>query len=290
MRKKEVYNIVNTIFLISAFISLSSIFVSEFDDFQSFLSSINILFVIVFILFFVFIHLVKLIRFYLILIDANMKIGRFIKTYIKTTFVNILLPFKSGELFRVFCYTNETADLKVGILSILVERFFDTLGLIVLLIPIEFYRIHKLSLSTIILFGFTVSLLYVYLTFQGFYDYINRFLIFNVSGSKSISGLKILERLYEWYQYIRKLIQRRAIFIFGLSLLVWVMELVMFYLLSVLLNRSFTLEAFSGYLNAALTGGSSPLLTMYQVGASVLFAIIVTLVYLPIRNRRIENA
>jgi hypothetical protein len=290
MRKKEVYNIVNTIFLIGAFISLSSIFISELDDFRNFLNSNNIVFVIVFIMFFLLIHMVKLIRFYLILVDANMRIGRFIKTYIKTTYVNILLPFKSGELFRIFCYTNETADYKVGILSILVERFFDTLGLIVLLIPIEFYTIHKLSISTLILFGFTVSLLYVYLTFQGFYDYINRFLIFNVSGRKSINGLKILERLYEWYQYIRKLISRRAIFIFGLSLAVWVMELVMFYLLSVLLNRSFTLEVFSGYLNAALTGGSAPLLTMYQVGASVLFAIIVTLVYLPVRKRRIENA
>lgn len=290
LKRKEIYNIVNIIFLIGAFISLGKIFITEFNDFNKFIEPNILLLFIVFIIFFVLIHTIKLLRFYLVFIDAKIRFGRLIKIYMKTTFVNILLPFKTGELFRFYCYNNETDNYKVGILCILVERFFDTLGLIVLLIPIEFHTTHKLSISTVILLIFIVTLLYLYITFQGFYVYMNRFLIYNVSSPKSINGLMILEHLYEWYQYINKLITKRVVFIFGLSLAAWIMELIMFYLLSMIIHINFTLEVFSGYLNAALIGGYNPLLTIYRVGASALFAFILMFVYVPIIKRRLQNA
>ena len=287
MKRKRIYYLVNIIFLLGSFVSLGNIFISKLFDIHKLLKPNIILFVVVFIICFVLIHSIKMLRFYLILIDEDLKINRFIKIYIKTMFVNILLPFKSGELFRFYCYSSETNNYKVGIISVLVERFFDTLGLMLLLIPIEFHTIHRLSESTVILFAFIAIMLSMYITFQGFYDYINRFLIFNTSSRKSIGWLKLLEHLYEWYIYIEKLISKRVAFILGLSFVAWIAELVMFYMLSALLHSDFTLEVFSEYLNAALVGGDNSLLTTYRVGASALFAIIVIFVYLPVRKRRI---
>lgn len=287
--KKKIYNLVNVIFLLGAFVSLNNVFIFEFDNSYKTLNFNIIVLAVFFISFFMLVHTIKLFRFYLILIDENIKIERFIKIYIKTTFVNILLPFKLGEIFRFYCYTNETSNYKVGVLSILVERFFDTLVLVTLLIPIEFYTMHKLSISTFILLTFIIALSYAYATFKGLYDYMNHFFIFNVASNKSIGGLKVLERLHEWYQYIRKLVAKRTVFIFGLSLLAWMTELSMFYFLSMLLHKTFTLETFSGYLNAALIGGKSSLLTMYQMGASALFAIILIFVYIPTKKRRVQN-
>ncbi len=289
-KRKWFYNLINIIFLIGAFISLGTIFISKSVDIHKYLKYNMLLFSIIFTICFVFNHSIKMLRFYLILIDEDIKISRFIKIYIKTMFVNILLPFKSGELFRFYCYSNETNNYKAGILSVLVERFFDTLGLMFLLIPIEFYTIHRLTVSTAILLTLIAIMLYMYITFHGFYDYMNRYLIFYTHSKKSVTWLKALENLNEWYLYIEKLISKRVVFILGLSLVAWVVEMAMFYMLLGLMHSAFSLEVFSGYLNSAMVGGDNSLLTIYRVGASVLLAISVILVYLPLKKRRVRDA
>ena len=288
--RKLSYKIVNVIFILCAFALLANICITNTKLFDRYISKTTVvLLVLVFAVFFILVHIVKLFRFYLILLSENIGFKRFIKVYIKTTFVNILLPFKTGEIFRFYCYSNETNNYKIGLLSILVERFFDTCALLIVLIPIELYTIHSLSKLSILLLIFIVSLLLIFALFQGFYDYMNRFFIFNVYSNKSIQGLKVLEMLNHWYQYIKKLIYGRSFFIFGLSLVAWLTELLMFYSIFGLIRVEFSLKTFSGYINSAFTNGSNSLLTLYSIGASILFAITVILVYRPDKRKRCEN-
>ena len=86
---------------------------------------------------FVLIHCIKAMRLYLILLEHQIPLQRFIGLYVKTTFVNITIPFKAGELFRVYCISDEVHNTQVGWLSVIIDRFFDTSVLLVFLVPYE---------------------------------------------------------------------------------------------------------------------------------------------------------
>ena len=73
---------------------------------------------------FILVHLAKMLRLYLVLMEHKIRLGRFILLYLKTTLVNLIIPFKLGELYRIFCISRETKHWQVGVLSILVNRLW----------------------------------------------------------------------------------------------------------------------------------------------------------------------
>lgn len=278
--KKTYYNIINIIVIGVAFLFLGNLVLNNMDIIDS-ISSINNKIVVLMIgitLFFV-IHILKLIRFYLILLEEKLDFKRFVRIYIKTAFVNIVLPLKSGEIFRFYCYSNETNNYKIGLLSILVERFFDTCALLLFIFPLEILVTHQVSSIAVILLLFVLLGFVIYNVFYPIYKYINKFFILNVTSKKSLMILEVLEKQNEWYLYIKKLVKGRFSLVFLLSFLAWTLEYIFVYFISTGLEAKFSLKTFNIYINSGFLGKPNTVLSIYTVLGALVFGITMMIVY-----------
>ncbi|MBR1691906.1 MAG: flippase-like domain-containing protein, partial [Lachnospiraceae bacterium] len=102
---------------------------------------------------FVLVHLTKMLRLYLVLMEHKIDSKRFVLLYLGTTFVNLIVPYKLGELYRIYKIKKETRHWQVGILSVVIDRFFDILALFFVLLAIDGYYRQGLSAVTGVLFG-----------------------------------------------------------------------------------------------------------------------------------------
>ena len=63
------------------------------------------------------VHIFKMMRLYLVLMEHKIDFGKFVLLYLKSTLVNLIIPFKLGEVYRVFCIKKETRYEKHGTLE-----------------------------------------------------------------------------------------------------------------------------------------------------------------------------
>lgn len=228
---------------------------------------------LLFFLTFVLVHLAKMTRLYLVLLEQKISFGRFVLIYLKTTFINLLIPFKLGELFRVYCLSKETGNVSIGLLSVLVDRFFDTLALIILLLPLEIFMNGRVSGISIFLLTLVFMLGFVYRMFASTYTYLNKYIIMNKTSRRSMAALRFLETGKTWYDYTRNLIAGRSPLIILFSLSGWILEIGALSLLGDTLGESFGVSNFSEYIAAIFTSLDHRLLTRYTFYGAVIIGV-----------------
>lgn len=276
--KRNIYIVINCIVIFLSFFFLLKIAVFDSVSGVS-LQSARIWNALIVVLLFLVIHSIKLIRFYLILMENKIGLKRFIRIYIKTTFINMTLPYKSGELFRMYCFGHEFQNYKIGILGVLTDRFFDTCALLTILIPFEIILLRRFSPVTFLLFAFLLAAVAAYLLFPSTYRYINRFMILNKSSKKVIRTLQILEEVNEWYDYAGHLLKGRAALVFLLSCFSWTLELVILKVISGIFSMEYSIDAFDAYINSTFSGNSDYLVRVYVLLGATVFALTTLHIY-----------
>ncbi len=221
---------------------------------------------------FTLVHLSKMMRLYLILLESKIEFKRFILTYLKTTLTNLIIPFKLGELFRIFCFARETRVFQVGLFGVLVDRFFDTVTLLVILLPFELFVTGKVTIVTGILTIFAVVAVFIFVVFPGIYGYLNKYIIMNKTSKRSMTALRGLEVAKTWYQHVKDLIKGRYALIVLLSCAAWIIEIGVLWCLSGMRDIRFTPKAFSDYIATIFMSGSSELLVTYTIIGAALIA------------------
>lgn len=228
-----------------------------------------------FLLGFLLVHALKMMRFYLVLLEEKLSLKTFIPLYIRTTFVNILIPFKLGEIYRAFCVVRLTKCLEIGIISVILDRFFDTFSLLLFLVPYELIRGQGLTWITGLLLVFLALVLLVYRMFEPTYTYLNRYLIKKSRSRRGIAMLGILEKLREWYDYTRKLVTGRQYLIVICSACGWLAEVLLLKLIAMYKSLPFGLQAFAAYIYSIFGSGSRVLLTVYSAVSLILLALLI---------------
>ena len=220
---------------------------------------------------FVVVHLAKMMRLYLVLLEQKIEFKRFVLAYLKTTFVNLVIPFKLGEIYRIFCFSRETKAFQIGLFSVVVDRFFDTAALLVILIPFEVLITGDVTLVTAGLTVFVILAIFMFTIFSGIYTYLNRYIIIHKTSKRSMTALRGLEIARTWYDYVRNLISGRYALIILFSCTAWVVEVFALWCLASVFGIPFGVAAFSDYIAAIFMSGSSKLLTAYTwVGATAI--------------------
>lgn len=240
---------------------------------------------------FIVVHLAKMMRLYLVLLEQKIEFRRFVLTYLKTTFVNLVIPFKLGEIYRIFCFSRETKSFQIGLFSVVVDRFFDTAALLVILIPFEMLITGEVTMVTGLLTIFSALAIFMFAVFSGIYTYLNRYIIMNKSSRRSMTALRGLEVARTWYDYVKDLISGRYALIILLSCATWVVEVGVLWCLASVLGMSFGAAAFSEYIAAIFMSGSSWLLTTYTwIGATALgLATVIGYIIYGVRKKRSEK-
>jgi hypothetical protein len=278
MNKKAVYLRINVIvILLAAAFTLNKM--NTFANVQLNIDRSLLYLIPFFFLGFLFVHFAKMLRFYLILMEQKINFLRFIKVYMKITFVNLALPFKLGEIFRIYCFSMETKDGKIGILSVIIDRLFDISALLVVLIPYDLIVRGSISPVTLALTLFAAVILFLYRIFLPTYHYLNQYLITNTESKEAVKFLYVLESGKLWYDYIRKLLKGRSSLVFIFSCIGWIAEFGVLMCMQEVLDKKFGISGFVEYINSIFGMGQVELLNIYTTVSCIILAIITVSVY-----------
>lgn len=238
---------------------------------------------------FLILHGAKCLRFYLVLMEQRIPFTKFLTLYLKTTFVNFLLPLKSGELYRIYSFAHETQDVKKGFVSVILDRIFDTCVLLLFLLPFDLFYVRKLSMVTIILGAVVVLVVLGCVFINSSYSYLNRFLILQGGSRRTIWLLQALENFKGCYDEMAKLLKGRWLLIFLCSCVGWGFEFLFLKAMAAFFQITFGVVEFSQYIGTILQGSTESLKNEYIIVSAVCLLICLLVAYV-LRNRRAENA
>lgn len=229
---------------------------------------------------FIAVHLFKMARLYLVLMEHKIPFGRFVLLYFRTIFINLIIPYKIGELYRVEEIARETKVWQVGLLSVLVDRYFDTVALFLVLLPLDLVLNRGLSPITIV-FGVIIFMaMFVYQAIPSSYAYLNRYLIRKKSSKRSMATLKGLDIVKDWYDFTKNLITGRSTLIIMASLLGWLAEVVVLRAVASWKELPFGAGDFASYIEAIFMSGDNTLLALYTGGTALAFLVLTILGYI----------
>lgn len=234
---------------------------------------------------FVILHMAKCLRFYLVLMEQRIQFGRFVRMYLKTTFVNFLLPMKSGELYRIYCFAHETKNVSIGFVSVILDRILDTCVLLLFLVPYDLIVAHEISIVTIILtlIVFVVGAGCVFL--YSSYGYLNRFLMIHGTSKRTIYLLQILEHLKMCYDYTAGLLKGRFMLILVFSCIGWIFEFLLLKIMAGIFSIEFQTAQFAEYIGGIFSSDTGMLKNGYVVISALGLLLAILLAFVGKRRR-----
>lgn len=270
--KKVLYYLINVCFILLAML------VVNYKEIINIEFSIQQIIILICIL--ILIHLFKFIRIYFILLEERISIKKMIKIYLKTTFVSIVLPYKTGEIFKMYSYGKEIDNYSKGIIAVLIDKFFDAIILCSVLIPYEIIRIGNISKLSIILLFFSIIILLVYLGFETTYRYLNKFFVMKIKSKKGLLVLNFLEKLNHIFNYSKNMIKGRQIIVLFISIIIWSLEVLFIYTMMGFMNMKLELVIIVNYLSDAFWGINNVLFNNYVYLCTALFLVTIIYIYL----------
>lgn len=272
MRRNDfLYYLINICFIVAAFlcINFSQIMGLQFSPMM--IASLLILFLMI--------HGLKFARMYFILLEEKLPLWRAMKIYVKATFVSTLVPYKIGELFRMYCYGSEINHFAKGIIAVLIERFFDAISLCLILIPSIIGGWQGNYMFPVLLVAFLIIVAAVYMAFDGTYKYLNRFLITNSGGKKGLRSLATLERIKSFFTTAKSMLKGRQMVIMLLSLLSWIIECCMLWVMGWFMGKEVTLASIGEYISDGFFGVENIFFNNYIYLCMTVFLILLVIIY-----------
>ena len=255
--RRLIYNLINI-----AVIAASLIFINldAFAILNNFQAGILIsLFIIIFL-----IHGIKFLRLYFIILEEKMIIPDALRLYVKTTFVNILLPFKIGELFKMYCIGYKTRNYRKGVSVVLIEKFFDA---IMVLSSVALCLLLGGTITWNVLIAILIIFMIIFILFYYFfgqtYEYMNRFFMSKSSGKKSLNSLRALDWMNNFHKSLQKMLHGRQLVVFLLTFLSWAMEFVFVSLVQNGLKINMDFNSFVSYISSAFVGDQNTIIQYY---------------------------
>ena len=268
-----IYNLINVLFLLTAALLFFIIF-SNGEIFRGtnnrYISIIAINVIIV--------HFLKAIRLYFALYGIDISFRDYLKIYCKVTPVSILLPYKSGELFRMYCYGIQTGNMLKGFITVILDRFIDTIALLTMIVVVLVVFGGTITPLVYILIVFVVTVFALFAMFPGTYKYWIKHLLKADATPRRITTIKLLNKINIVYNEITFITKGRGVILLFLSLLAWAVEIGTVSLLYKLNGGTDISGKISEYLSAALTGTQSIELRQFILISVILMLLIYVIV------------
>lgn len=272
MKKRHIFiNAIVAIISLAFFGNLLSILLSSHIDF-----TLNIWHILLGIITYSILHIIKMLRYYLILSENHINTYDFIKLYIKFSLVNILIPKKIGEIYKLYAIGEKIDNYRIALLSIITQIYFDLISIVLILI-INLLVFKSVNILILILFSFTIVLASLtYIIFPATYRYLNTFFISKRDKRRDIYALDLLSQTNDLYKYQRDILKGKGGMILIISLIIWLLEYFVSFFIAKNIGMDYTLDTFSKYIANILlleTNHVNILSAMYIVIGSILFAI-----------------
>ena len=228
------------------------------------------------------VHLIKMMRLYLIVMESGTSFDRFVPAYLRTTLVNLLIPYKLGEIYRVAAFSRISGGFRTGFFSVLIDRFFDTLALVMILLPYQLLISGKVTVPTLLLTAFLVVVLMAYRVFLPSYTFLNRYIITSRDSKRSMMALAALEKAGGYYRYANGLVTGRYGILLLFSLAAWLLDM----------GHPFSVADFGSYIESIVSGSEYDTKRLYTLCSAAVIAVltvIFTIRYLIVSKRSKNN-
>ena len=258
-KNKTVYNCINAvILLLTVFFFIREFYGKDGLPGMGDVSAVVLLVVTVFL-----VHAIKACRLYLALYGNGLSFSEYLKTYAKVTPVSVILPFKLGEFFRMYCYGEKLGSFLKGIVIILFDRFMDTAALVTMIFLIRGLSGGRILYPVYFFVLFLVTALLIYLVFPGVYSFWKKWFLGAKATENKLRVLKLLEMLNRVYKEIRSVSAGRGAILYFMSVAAWAVELGSVALRTGLSGSSLAGDVLPDYLMCAMGSGKSELLTEF---------------------------
>lgn len=253
--KDKVYNLINILFFGIAGIW----FFRDFHDIAGIFDETEPMLLLIILCTVILVHLTKACRLYLALYgtENTLDAWEYLKIYCKVTPVSMLLPFKTGELFRIYCYGRQLNSILNGMVVVLLDRFMDTIAILTLIVVMWIFDGGQLAFLTYALFIFLVFLIFLYYAVPGVCYFWKKYLLRVKASERRLWGLRTIEVFWVLYGEIENVVKGRGIILYLLSLLAWVIEIGSLVIVGRISISGNTSTAISDYLTSAMNGTMS---------------------------------
>lgn len=252
--KRRIYNIINSFVL-----GITAIwFIYRFYDIQGIFVKSTPISVVSIMGTALLIYGIKFCRLYLALYDAQLGLEICLTTYCKVTPISIILPFKVGEFFRIYCYGRQIGSLLKSVVIILLDRFMDTAALVTAIALVWIFYGERPSVFIYFLLIFLILSVCFYFVFPGIYRFWTRYLLCAKASEHKIWALKTLESIHTLYSEIENVVKGRGMILYFLSLAAWGIEISNITLINYMTGGNHTGVVISEYLLPAMSRRQSP--------------------------------
>lgn len=272
-KTKQRYHFINMIVIFATVV----LFVGKYRAVKDLFANIRPLQVVIFLSAVSIVHVIKAGRLYLTLYGSDMDLFTYIRTYCKATPVSVVIPYKIGELFRMYCYGQQLDSYLKGMITILLDRFMDTIALVTMILLIWIFNGWHITSIIYILLLFLLVVVLLYIIFPNVSLFWKRYLLHVKATRYRLSVLSVLDKLDLIYKEITNVSKGRGAILYFLSLIAWGVEIG-----SVAVVNSFSCGQrldlkISEYLSSAISGNQSGELKLF-IFLSVILLLIIYLV------------
>lgn len=219
-------------------------------------------------------HLLKGFRLYFLFSGEKITLVEFAKQYCKTVPISVIIPFKLGEIFKVYCYGYSIRNYPMAIVYILIDRFFDTLALLSIITLATQFTNGNFTWVFYLLFLFGLLIFEIYLVLPSICMYWIKYLLQARASRSNLRILSIISAVKNICNAVSTAVKGKGIIVFSLSVISWIVEIGGLALLSNIDgNASSAVTMITNYLGAALGIGHSSSLNYFVVMTIVMLII-----------------
>ena len=177
-------------------------------------------------------HMVRVLRIAVMIGRQNFSLLSLLKIQYYTNAVNLLIPFKLGEFYRIIEFNKVIRDQEKTFFTIIAERGIDFilifLGLFVCVYFTE-QTFMEIKITIILGFVFIGAILFIFFVLPQNLRFMNIFLAKRYTSNSIIKVLYISSKIHDSIEGIRNIITKEKATLMVLSLVVWVLEIGSFY-------------------------------------------------------------
>lgn len=214
----------------------------------------------------VIVHAIKAGRLYLALYGSDITFRSYLKVYCKVTPASMIIPYKLGEFFRMYCYGKILDSMIRGIVIIILDRFMDTIALVTMILIIwggGWIGGGHITFLVYVLLIFLIFILIVYFAFPGVYKFWKHYMLSAEATERKLSILKMLGMLNHVYEEIQGVSKGRGIILYFMSLVAWAVEIVGVILQTGIFSNTYMSGDITNYLSSALGSNTSNELELF---------------------------
>ncbi|MGY8523764.1 lysylphosphatidylglycerol synthase domain-containing protein [Paracidovorax citrulli] len=221
-------------------------------------------------------HMLRALRLAIIAGGHEISLRRLTSVHFATAGVSLLLPFKLGEVYRIFELSQVAGGLRRAVQTVWMERAFDVAALVVMMLVVAVAPMGAAAVFAPLSAAAALFIVLTVITFvvlPGNLRTLSLFVIRRYRSERAVTALRALDGALRFVESGRQLLRNKQGVVGAVSAFIWALEVASFGLVVAAIGPAAEplLESFLAYVSTA-SFGAAQWYPVYGTGAESLLA------------------